>query len=245
MKRFALAFLFAIAIGDTAFADSRPVPHSFEATDWRVGDVGCFWNGGTRHYFTPPILQIINDNEMLVSLGYKTLLIRGISTNGLADDQTIELSGVFTITGTAKYDTAIGDTRTVFVFEPESAAATAKRDLTEKEAREKAWREGDAKVNAELAAKAEEKKRKANMEAKAAIERTSDEARAVAQMKESRAMLELKHAKFLLSQADDEENRNLGAKEHARAVDGLQKIIKNYPSTDAAKEAASLLAVNP
>ena len=44
--------------------------------------------------------------------------IRGLSTDGLVDDQYFNTTGLFKITGTRRYATTMGGTKTVFVLEP-------------------------------------------------------------------------------------------------------------------------------
>lgn len=73
------------------------------------------------------IIQVIDDGEALVtihdigdagSLDAPTFWLRAIDTSKLTDDSTIAVNEVVEVTGTKKYDTAAGATKTVFVIEP-------------------------------------------------------------------------------------------------------------------------------
>jgi len=75
-------------------------------------DVGKF---GTWNYqFT--VLQVIGPAEMLASVQGQTVLIMGLSTQGVVDGLDVRSSGLFEVSGTQTYETALGLTNTVLVF---------------------------------------------------------------------------------------------------------------------------------
>lgn len=104
---------------------------------------GCV--GRLPHSEGVQVKQIIDNNQMLASVlmklvpqyrrvtrsrfltrapisGYderRTLIwFKGIKTAGLVDDKAVEMDGLFIISGTKKYTTVAGSTKTVFVLEP-------------------------------------------------------------------------------------------------------------------------------
>jgi hypothetical protein len=96
--------------------------------DGGVRDRGVFGNTWAK------IIQIIDDDNMLVGIDngagspggnprYSVIVWCKFSTKGLTDDKTGFLAGILgadkvTVTGTTRYKTASGGTRTIFVLEP-------------------------------------------------------------------------------------------------------------------------------
>lgn len=83
--------------------------------------LGWFWSGEVaKHRVREPaqtelhVLQVIDAHNMLVE-NFGTLWISGVETTGFADDRKYDLKSAPLIRrcGTAKYDTALGSTRTV------------------------------------------------------------------------------------------------------------------------------------
>lgn len=66
------------------------------------------------------VLQIVNDKEMICDVGKDTAWVVGIKTFGLTDGDVIRTDDdyVMFVSGTKKYDTVIGGSRTVYVIEP-------------------------------------------------------------------------------------------------------------------------------
>jgi hypothetical protein len=85
-----------------------------------VGDFGVFFGNKIR------VSQIIDAKTMRAELvdprvGVNkriNVMVRGMSTSGMVDDQTFACETVFEVTGTETYNTAIGGTQTVFVLKP-------------------------------------------------------------------------------------------------------------------------------
>jgi hypothetical protein len=167
-------------------------------TEMRVGDLGILPYGhepAKRNSFVvTKVLQVLSaDSELLtvdvygyvlgsdIRFGYTsqklqhirsaTIMVKGISTRGLADDDGVQLSGWWSVDGTESYDSAAGK-RTVMVIRPfrnETTAAidadVSKKAEDEKNAparAEAAAKEADAKATEErdAAKKAEESQRK-------------------------------------------------------------------------------------
>jgi hypothetical protein len=86
----------------------------------KVGDFGVFFGNKIR------VSQIIDAKTMRAELvdprvGVNkriNVMVRGMSTSGMVDDQTFACDTVFEVTGTETYNTAIGGTQTVFVLKP-------------------------------------------------------------------------------------------------------------------------------
>lgn len=66
------------------------------------------------------VLQILTDKEMICDVGEDTAWVTGISTLGLTDGDRIRTDDdyIMFVSGTKKYDTVIGGSRTVYVIEP-------------------------------------------------------------------------------------------------------------------------------
>lgn len=73
------------------------------------------------------VVQVIDDSTILADIHNSlasrprdkaSVLIRGITTVGVTDGSGLKLEQIFIVSGTERYDTAFGGTRTVFVLEP-------------------------------------------------------------------------------------------------------------------------------
>jgi hypothetical protein len=90
------------------------------SANMKVGDFGIFFGNKIR------VSQIIDTKTMRAELvdprvGVNkriNVMVRGMSTSGMVDDQTFACDTVFEVTGTETYNTAIGGTQTVFVLKP-------------------------------------------------------------------------------------------------------------------------------
>jgi hypothetical protein len=71
--------------------------------------------GGVGKLSGVEVLQVVDDDEMMVEYAETRLWLEGISTEGIADGVAGDLPGVYLITGTKRYETAIGGLKTVFV----------------------------------------------------------------------------------------------------------------------------------
>jgi hypothetical protein len=86
----------------------------------QVGDFGGFF--GNKIY----VLQIIDSKTMRAELRDPrvgtnkniNVMVRGLPTSGMVDNQAFACETVFEVTGTETYNTAIGGTQTVFVLKP-------------------------------------------------------------------------------------------------------------------------------
>src|SRR5262249_13469931 len=137
---------------------------------------------------------------------------------------------LFEITGTKKYDTASGGSKTIFLMEPSvitgapSAEEYRLARLEQGELEREAMREVAAKLKADEAdAKAQAKaQKKAPPAAKPAPKPQTPEEIAGRQLVLAKAML------------DDPKKKDQG-------IERLEKIIKDYPKSEAAGDAAYLL----
>jgi hypothetical protein len=97
-----------------------------------VGDMGYAPGAGIGQLF-----QVVDEKQMLVNFDWGDLtflvLVRGMSTANRADETKIQLGGVFEVSGTYKYGTAIGS-KTVMVLEPFDAEAAKDAVGKEKQA---------------------------------------------------------------------------------------------------------------
>lgn len=106
-----LAGLFPAAAGDD------PKKTMLLPDTLKVGQVGQF-NAGIGEkkdrWFKFKVVEIVSDNEMIVRVGVTPVVyVKGQSTKDLADEATIELRGIWKITGTKKHRS-----RTYFLAEP-------------------------------------------------------------------------------------------------------------------------------
>lgn len=84
----------------------------------KLGVIGQFWNGATYR-----VVQVIGPSEIHVELLHAEFdpmrfVVRDLSAAGFAEQQPIELSGLFEVTGTETYATVIGGSATIFVVKP-------------------------------------------------------------------------------------------------------------------------------
>jgi hypothetical protein len=189
---------------------------------------------------------------------YRTwIMLKGCSTAGLVDDKTWDdwtpLIGPnpLAVTGTTRYNTVSGGTKTVFVVEPWSidrfkaspeelakrraeAEAEAEEERARKEAEEKRRLEEEKEAARVAAAKkaAEEAQRQAEAPLRAAAEKAAAEKAAAAAKakaeKAARSCLDLTRELIKMGKTDLVSTR-------------LERLIKEYPDTEAAKEAKKLL----
>lgn len=80
-----------------------------------VGDFG--------HVRNVEVLQVIGPGRMLVVYGGdvltgQTLLVEGVDTTGVVDDDRLNIEPVMEVTGTHRYNSALGAVRTVLKLEP-------------------------------------------------------------------------------------------------------------------------------
>src|SRR5262249_32956075 len=134
------------------------------------------------------------------------------------------------ITGTYRYPTAGGASKTVYVLEPKPKTKE-EIDKEEAEAIEKAQRE-----EAEAAAREEQKRQEA-----AARERMkrAEEAQRLKEQQAKETQLRrahLRYAKELLDTYGED-----GPTKRTKGAERLAWIVKEYPGSDEAKEAAKLL----
>jgi hypothetical protein len=96
-------------------APLRLVPNLY-LRDIQVGSFGKL--GESQFDPTPPLFrltQVIDNNNAIMSLGSLTLWVE-MTTAGLVDGTRIELIDFVHCTGTRRYETVVGGTRTVFVL---------------------------------------------------------------------------------------------------------------------------------
>jgi hypothetical protein len=89
----------------------------------KIGEVGQIANtiypigDPHSHIILIHLDQILDDDNMLATMGDQDIWIAGMSTAGLVDDQDIRISGIFYVSGTRTYDTVLGAQRTVLLME--------------------------------------------------------------------------------------------------------------------------------
>lgn len=90
-------------------------------------------------YWNFRVLNIIDDQNMLLILGSKTVIwVEGYPTKDLATDQPVRLVGDCKVVGTKQYTTAGGSSRTVKVVKMPTAEEIRKlREQAEAEAKER------------------------------------------------------------------------------------------------------------
>ncbi len=83
------------------------------------GQTGTILGGTAR------LTQILGPDSAMIEYRFsydipdrRQVLLKGISTDGLADDMTIGLSGKYLVDGTYKYKTTMNAVRTVFIIKP-------------------------------------------------------------------------------------------------------------------------------
>ena len=112
----------------------------YDPTEWRVGDCGRM--GGS----VIDVIQVIDEGRMLAGVRTRgltpktTMMFSGFSMSGFTDsDKNVNVPGLVKVTGTTRYNTAIGGTNTVLLIQPldldtikasdqEIAARRAKRE---------------------------------------------------------------------------------------------------------------------
>ncbi len=67
----------------------------------------------------PRVFQISDDHQMIIQTGAGvSIWLAGVSTKGIVDGAFINPAGLFQITGTKRYDTAMGSQKTILLAEP-------------------------------------------------------------------------------------------------------------------------------
>lgn len=64
------------------------------------------------------VFQVVSKDKMICKFGDDLFFLKGVSTKGIVDDSSYTFEGCFYVSGTEKYDTAIGGSKTIFVVEP-------------------------------------------------------------------------------------------------------------------------------
>jgi hypothetical protein len=68
---------------------------------------------------TLQVFQIIDGNDVIISAGEDLLFwVKGLDTSKLVDGQAVEMHRALRVSGTKRYDTAGGSSKTVFLLEP-------------------------------------------------------------------------------------------------------------------------------
>jgi hypothetical protein len=108
------------------------IPPSLPYAKLAVGQIGSITlpeslRGRTRSEFSYKIFQIVDDNNFLLDIRIKVLdrsvelspfWIKGISTSLLVDNMEYCPKGIFCVTGTKRYTTITGGSKTTFVLQP-------------------------------------------------------------------------------------------------------------------------------
>jgi hypothetical protein len=64
------------------------------------------------------VVQVVDDESMMVEVGHKTVLLKGVPTKDLADDDSVKGGVPVEVTGTHRYTTVMGAAKTVMLVEP-------------------------------------------------------------------------------------------------------------------------------
>jgi hypothetical protein len=125
------------SVGRSVAEEKEPLP--LLVTKIKVGQDYATDGGGANTW--GKIVQVIDDNNMLIGIDnggnprdrYSVIVLCKFPTKGLTDGQTGFLAKFLgtshvTVSGTTRYKTVDGGTRTVFVLEPASARPQAKAD---------------------------------------------------------------------------------------------------------------------
>jgi hypothetical protein len=202
------------------------------AANWAVGDrVTTLWN--------PKVFQVLGPQKILLLANpddsyRKLLMLDRISTDGLTDGAYLKNMSLV-IVGTATYGTTTGANKTVLLAVPEEVTSKGlgRVDFDAMLQDENVRDELEARLRYDTNREAEEERRK-EKEQKAFEERMrkADEERreAARQKAERQAGLNLDYVKKLLKRD-----------ETGKARKRLQEVVKEYPGTEAAKEAAKML----
>jgi hypothetical protein len=91
--------------------------------DLEVGAIGVIGNATA--------IQVVDSTNLIVSYRNKLLWITKHPTKGVVDDSILPLPGMWKITSTKRYNTAIGGSKTVFMAEPFSEPFIEYRPLIE------------------------------------------------------------------------------------------------------------------
>lgn len=85
--------------------------------NWRVGDVGMCSKYGFK------VFQVIDDSTVLLDSSHRSphgiFMLKGFSTQDLTDENSkTNINGPLWVSGTTRYTTALGGTKTVYLVEP-------------------------------------------------------------------------------------------------------------------------------
>lgn len=81
-----------------------------------VGDIGIVTDNGRRELLVK-IQQVVDADNVIVSYGQEWLWLK-IPTAGFVDGRTLTLDKTMEVTGTRRYSTVVGGSKTVFVLVP-------------------------------------------------------------------------------------------------------------------------------
>lgn len=73
---------------------------------------------GTQRTGEVEVTQVVNDQAAIVEVFGTTAWVEGIDTSGMVDDRKTTLRGLYEVTGTERYETVGGGSRTIFKIEP-------------------------------------------------------------------------------------------------------------------------------
>lgn len=135
--------------------------NEFNPEKIEVGDLGQLPHGGE---FRSRVQQIIKGG-MLVSIEKRsasgnfylpsaTVLVKGVSTDGLVDGKELSIGNWFEVSGTTQYKTVLGASKTVFVLNVSESPEELKARMTQGFAELKKKKEKAATEKAAKAAKA-------------------------------------------------------------------------------------------
>ncbi|HLW67819.1 MAG TPA: hypothetical protein VKS79_21050 [Gemmataceae bacterium] len=226
-----ILLLAAANMAATALADppetktEKKTPNRWVDMLWvgqcEVGDIGPIISDPADGFRRPyKIYEVTGPKQVVIRTpkgdgGYVIFVIEGLDTAEMVTGREIDLHRqIFKVTRIGKRGS-----ETAPVLEPES-----KEEREKREAHEKRMAEVAAKEKARVKELAEIK---AKEEAEAKVKKAAETKRAN----------ELKDSKVLLDLAKD----FTGAGKPDKAIERLKKIVKDYPDTPAAKEAAELL----
>ncbi len=63
------------------------------------------------------VFQVVDANNMLLTIDEKIYWIKGVSTQNVVNDSKVTLNQLFYVNGTKRYSTALGGSNTIFVLE--------------------------------------------------------------------------------------------------------------------------------
>jgi len=204
-------------------------PNAYAVGDW--GEVG----------YAMKALCKVSDTEYLVKPVYKgvqPVLLRGLDMSKVSDGVQFTLPHSVLITGTFSYKTVDGGLKTVMVLDTAEMLKQADKLQADERAKIEAM-EAEKIANLPPAVRAAMERQKAALEARQAAAEArkkaelADAPRKEGERLEKKAGVLLAYAKKLSSSPDETQK--------AKARERLQEIIKDFPDTEAAKEAKQQL----